>query len=127
MLPQLPERGESVHALMPGTFDLCQVITATVPRLPDLRHLRVASLCYSRRNVAELCGLLDARPGLALTLLVSVFFREHNRDLHDWAAGELSAFPGVRVAAARSHCKVVCFDTGPGDALVRRAWLGRRA
>ena len=27
-------------------------------------------------------------------------------------------FPGVKVAAARSHCKVVCFDLGTHDGLV---------
>jgi hypothetical protein len=118
LLPDLPERGEVVHALMCGTFDLCQVITATVPRLPALRHLRIATLCYSKRNIVELCSLLDTRKGLGLTLLVSSFHREHNKELHEWAVGELTAFPGVKVAAARSHCKVVTFDIADDDALV---------
>jgi hypothetical protein len=118
LLPELPEPGESVHALMLGTFDLCQVITATAKRLPTCRHLRIATLCYSKRNITELCSMLDERKGLALTLLVSVFHREHNKELHEWAVGELSDFPAVKVAAARSHCKVVCFDIGPNDGLV---------
>ncbi len=118
LLPELPMPGESIHALMLGTFDLAQVITATAKRLPTLRHLRIATLRYSKRNVAELAGLLDSRPGLALTLLVSVFFREHNKELHEWAVEELTAFSGVKIAAARSHCKVVSFDLGDSDALV---------
>lgn len=118
LLPELPERGESVHALMLGTFDLAQVITATVARLPALRHLRIATLCYSKRNIVELCSLLDARKGLGFTLLVSIFHREHNKELHEWAIGELTAFPSVNIAAARSHCKVVCFDIADDDALV---------
>src|SRR5436190_248440 len=79
LLPELPAPGESVHCLMLGTFDLCQVVTATAKRLPTLRRLRIATLCYSKRNVAELCSLLDTRGEnpLPLTLLVSVFFREH--------------------------------------------------
>ncbi len=118
LLPELPEQGEVVHALMTGTFDLAQVITAVVPRLPALRHLRIATLCYSKRNIVELCGLLDTSKGMALTLLVSSFHREHNKELHEWAIGELAAFPNVKVAAARTHCKVVCFDIAPADALV---------
>jgi len=120
LLPELPQPGEAVHCLMLGTFDLCQVVTATVRRLPNCRHLRIATLCYSKRNVAELCSLLEGRKGdlLALTLLVRVFFREHNKELHGHAVGELAQFPAVRVAAARSHCKVVCFDLGDADALV---------
>jgi hypothetical protein len=112
--------GEAIHALMLGTFDLCQVITATAKRLSELRHIRIATLCYSKRNVAELCSLLESRKEnpLALTLLVSVFFREHNKELHEWAAGELTQYPVVKVGAARSHCKVVCFDLSEADALV---------
>ena len=60
LLPDLPAQGEAVHALMVGTFDLCQVVTATVPRLPACHHLRIATLCYSKRNAAELLSLLDA-------------------------------------------------------------------
>jgi hypothetical protein len=103
---------------MTGTYDLCQVITAVVGRLPACRHLRVATLCYHRRNAAELLGLLEPRPGLSLTLLVSSFFRSYNQDLHEWFAGELRPYPAARVAAARSHCKVVCLDCGADDGLV---------
>jgi hypothetical protein len=118
LLPDLPERGEIVHALMLGSFDLAQVITATVPRLPALRHLRIATLCYSKRNIVELCSLLDTRKGLALTLLVSAFHREHNKELYEWAVGELTAFPNVKMAAARTHCKVTLFDIASDDAIV---------
>jgi hypothetical protein len=120
LLPELPEPRETVHCLMLGTFDLCQVISATAKRVPELRHLRVATLCYSKRNVAELCSLLEGRKDdpLALTLLVSVFFREHNKALHEYAVGELTEYPNVRIGAARSHCKVTLFDLGAGDGLV---------
>jgi hypothetical protein len=118
LLPELPEPGEAIHCLMLGTFDLCQVITAVAKRLPQCRHLRIATLCYSKRNIAELCSLLDTQKGLPLTLLVSVFHREHNKSLHEWAVEELTEYPGVKIAAARSHCKVVAFDLGEGDGLV---------
>jgi hypothetical protein len=118
LLPELPKSGEAVHALMTGTYDLCQVVTSVVGRLPACRHLRIATLCYNRRNAAELLGLLETRPALNLTLLVSSFFRSHNKELHEWFADELRAHPAARVAAARGHCKVVCFDLGADDGLV---------
>jgi hypothetical protein len=120
LLPELPKPGESVHALMTGTFDLCQVVTAVAARLPACRHPRVATLCYNKRNAVELLGLLETRSGdpLRLTLLVSSFFRSHNKELHEWFAEQLRPFPAARLAAARSHCKVVCFDLGPTDGLV---------
>lgn len=117
ILPDLPLPGTAHHVLMIGAFDLCQVIAATVPRLPDCTHLRIATLCYSKRNVAELCGLLD-RHKIALTLLVSAFFRDHNKELHERAVEELREFPGVAVGAARSHCKITCFDSATDTPLV---------
>src|SRR2546423_696893 len=83
LLPELPRPGEAVHALMTGTYDLCQVITATAARLPTLRQLRIATLCFSKRNAAELLSLLETRPGLRLTLLVSAFFKGHNKELFE--------------------------------------------
>ena len=118
LLPELPEPGESIHALMLGTFDLCQVIVPTVQRLPSCRYLRIATLCFSKRNAAELIGLLEARPGFNLTLLVSAFFKGHNKELFEKFTEELREYPNARLAAARSHCKVVCFEIGPADGMV---------
>ena len=119
LLSDLPAPGEAVHALMTGHYDLGQVVTATVNRTA-CRHLRIATLCYSKRNAADLLGVLEGRAAdpLRLTLLVSSFFRSHNKELHEWFAGQLDAHPTARMAAARSHCKVACFDLGPGDGLV---------
>ena len=103
---------------MTGTYDLCQVVAATIPRLPACQHLRIATLCFSKRNAAELLSLLDARPDMALTVLVSSFFRDHNKGLFESFADDLKAHPAARLAAARSHCKVVCFDVSADDALV---------
>jgi hypothetical protein len=118
LLPNLPEPGESIHVVMTGTFDLCQVLASVIGRLPHCRHIRIATLCYSRRNAVELLGLLESRPTLNVTLLVSDFFKGHNKELHEWFAEELREHSSARLAAARSHAKVVCFDIGPGDGLV---------
>lgn len=117
LLPELPRLGESVHALMLGFFDLAQVITATVARVPECRHVRIATLCFAKRNVADIVGMLAARPEMKFTLLVSVFFRDHNKDLYE-AAAEQIAGQGGRLAAARSHAKVCCIDSGPDDGIV---------
>ena len=76
-----------------------------------------------------MCSPLESRKAnpIALTLLVSVFFREHNKSLFDHAGTELTEYAGVRIAAARSHAKVVCWDLGPGDALVFEGSANLRA
>lgn len=126
LLPELPAKNETVHALMLGTFDLCQVIGATAKLLPDLRHLRIATLCFSKRNVRLLEGLLESR-GCVLTLLASKFFRAHNKEGYDASKTALEAFPNTRLAVAKNHCKVVCFDFGKRDGLVFEGSANLRA
>jgi len=118
LLPELPAPGESVHCLMTGAYDLCQVIVATVARLPTLNALRIATLCFSKRNTAELLAIVQQRPGLNLTVLVSAFFKGHNKEEFETFAADIAQHPNARLAAARSHAKVVTFDAGPGDGLV---------
>ena len=119
LLPELPAIGEAIHCLMLGTFDLMQVIAATMRLVPECRHLRIATLCFSKRNSAELLGILESRPALHLTLLVSEFFRGHNKELFEKFAEELRDYcDRARIAAARTHAKIVAFDLGPGDGIV---------
>ncbi|HEY3788468.1 MAG TPA: hypothetical protein VGL71_06415 [Urbifossiella sp.] len=119
LLPELPAAGEAIHCLMLGTFDLCQVIAATLRMVPQCRSLRIATLCFSKRNAAELLGFLETYPNLRLTLLVSAFFRSHNKELFEGFAEDLEEYRGrARLAAARTHAKIVTFDLGDADGLV---------
>lgn len=118
LLPELPKPGESVHCLMTGTYDLCQVIIATAARLPSLVALRIATLCFSKRNRGELLSLLEVRTGLKLVVLVSHSFKGHNKEECEAFAADLAQYPDARLVAARSHAKVVTFDAGPDDGLV---------
>lgn len=118
VVPQLPAPGESVHTLMLGRFDLCQVIEAAVALKHPVRHLRLASLCFSAKNTALLLRLLDSGRVQRLSLLVSEFFKAHNPDLYETFAADLAGRPGSRLAADRNHAKVTLFDHADGDALV---------
>lgn len=118
LLPELPAPGEAIHCLMLGTFDLCQVIAATLKLAPNCRHLRIATLCFSKRNAAELLGFLETYPALLMTLLVSTFFQGHNKELSERFVEMLKEYPQARMVAARTHAKVVTFDLGEEDGLV---------
>lgn len=114
LLPDLPEPGETVHCIMGGNFDLAQVIVATVKRHP-VSALRIATLCVNRRTMADVIGQLEAGNVGTLTVLVSGFFERHNKEEFAAIRGELTEHhAGSRIASARSHCKVVCFDFRDG-------------
>lgn len=117
LCPVLPEPGEHVHCLMTGYFDLAQVL-ADVARRTSPRAVRIATLCWSKRNVPDLAAVMAAAGGAPLVLVVSDYFRAHNKELVNFTRDQLAPFGGVRIVPCRSHAKVTTFDLGPGDGLV---------
>jgi hypothetical protein len=120
LCPQLPEPGEHVHCLMLGYFGLAPVI-ADVAARTNPRAVRIATLCWSMKNVEHLAGMMERRHAvgdpLPLTIVVSDFFRQHNKELVRHTRERLEPFGGVRIVPCRSHAKVTTFDLGPGDGL----------
>jgi hypothetical protein len=115
-LAVLPGPNEAVHCLMTGRFDLMYVLARLADRLGPVDDLKIATLCYNARNLAELVTLLDSGKVKRLTLLCSAFFRDHNKQL--WAETLEQLRPrGQRAAAARSHAKVVTFAFADGRRL----------
>ena len=115
LLPVIPAPGEAIHCLMGGNFDLGQVVVAIVKKHP-VSHLRIATLAYSKKTVAEALNAVEKKHVGRLTLLVSSFFATHNKDLFEWVNAEIAAhFPGSVQASARCHCKVVVFEFADGS------------
>jgi hypothetical protein len=64
VLPHLPARGEALHALLTGRYDLMVLITAVLERRPDVcAHLRLATLSLKQRNSYELLTLTPTPGG----------------------------------------------------------------
>ena len=107
VLDHLPEEGESLHALMNGWYDLAQLLIVLIERLGSVvLTMRIGTLSLSRRNARELAALLDQGRVRRLDVLCSSFFKRHDADIFEELAQEMHA-RGQRVAAARSHAKIV--------------------
>ena len=113
VLTVLPVEGESLHAIMTGRYDLAHLLSALVRRLGRIEAVRVATLSYNRKNLAELVDLLNSGAVGKMTLLCSSFFRDHNKELWEDTLTEFRG-RGQRAAAARSHCKVVTLAVAGG-------------
>jgi len=113
VLSVLPAEGESLHAIMTGRHDLMHLIVAAVDRLGIIESMRLATLSYNGRNLAEMLALLDSGKVKTLALLCSAFFRDHNKELWEETLSEFRD-RGQRAAAARSHCKVVTMAVACG-------------
>ena len=113
VLAVLPGEGETLHAMMTGRYDLMHAIVALIGSVGPCQEVRIATLSYNEKNLADMIILLDGGAVGKMTLLCSAFFRDHNRDL--WTE-TLDAFRsrGQRAAAARSHCKIVTLACADG-------------
>lgn len=113
VLPELPAVGESLHVMLTnGECDLCSVIVATIARV-KCRHLRLSTLAMSKRNAAELLGMLETQPEFRFTLILSEYFRSHNREAFTEFQEQLQEYPNTKIGAARVHCKLVLMDLLP--------------
>jgi hypothetical protein len=115
-LTVLPAAGETTHALMTGRYDLMHLLVCLIGRLGIVEAMRIATLSYNARNLAEMVRLLDSGQVKRLTLLCSKFFAEHNTELWEETLEEFRD-RGQRAAAARSHAKVVTFAFASGQRL----------
>jgi hypothetical protein len=111
ILTRLPAEGESLHAIMTGRYDLAHVLVVLLDRIGPAEAVRVATLSFNAKNLAELLSLLDKGKASRLTLLCSAFFKAHNTELWEEALAEFRD-RGQRIAAGRSHAKIVCIDLG---------------
>ena len=106
-LDKLPSDGESLHGIMTGFYDLMHLLIVILQRLESpCQVMRIATLSLSRRNVQEMAALIDGKQAAKIDLMTSDFFRKHDKEIFAELVQEFQS-RGQRVAAARSHCKIV--------------------
>ena len=105
-LPLIPAEGETLHGLMTGSYDLMHLLIVLLDKLGPCQEMQIATLSLSARNVTEMSALLDSGKVRQLSILVSDFFRRHDKVIFIELVTAFSK-RNQRVAAARSHCKIV--------------------
>lgn len=117
-LEVIPDRGDTLHAIMTGVYDLAHLLVALIERLASpVEQMRIATLSLSPKNVQELAGLMDAGSVRGLDVLVSDFFHKHDKSIFEELQQEVCK-RGGRVAVARSHCKIVTLALEDGRRFV---------
>jgi hypothetical protein len=107
----LPGPGEALHVVTTGLSDLMVLIVALIDLRPaPCRRLRLATLAFAARNLAEMLNLLERGKVGEITLLASCFHEAHNKALWAEARREFATSGKARIAAAHNHCKVCCLE-----------------
>jgi hypothetical protein len=114
----IPAPGESLHAVMSGTYDLMMVLVAILQRFGcPCEAMRIATLSFNKRNCHEILAQLDAGKVGRFSLLCSEYFRDNDSEVYQAIRQELVK-RGQRLAACRNHCKVVTLAFADATRLV---------
>jgi len=114
ILDCLPAVNEVLWGVLYGYFDLCHLLLALLHRIPGTcLHLRCATLSLSLRNAHELGALLDIGAVRRLDCLCSDFMAKQDKEIFT-ALLDTMHQRGQRVAAARSHCKLLLLEMDDG-------------
>lgn len=107
LVARLPDTGEGLFLLLTGRFDYAHLLAVILDKLGCVvERMRVSTLSMNERSLSELLAMVDSGKVLSLDLLVSKFYRSHNPEVFERAKEEFGKRRGLRLAAARCHCKV---------------------
>jgi len=115
----LPKPEESLHLIVDGRFEPCDMIPAT-RRLSDpatIKSLTVTTLGLNEDNIAQICRAIDAGKIGTATIITSHYFRAAERPLYEWMKKEIEQ-RGGRVRGLRTHAKIMLMETTDGNCYV---------
>lgn len=112
-IQQLPAADESIHCVLNGEFALFDFLPAVLELSGQpCDELWIATLGFSKANVAALGELIDAGQVKSVCICCSTYFWGSDRPIYDMAA-ELCAKHGFRTPAPlRNHAKLLLIKTG---------------
>lgn len=111
----LPEEGESLHFVIDGRFEPCDLIPATrrLSHPATISELTITTLSYNLENVATLCNGLDQGKIGRLLLVPSRYFARVEKPLFNHTLEELTK-RGSRVIAGEVHTKLILMEMTDG-------------
>lgn len=118
-LDRLPDVGESFHAVMRGNYHAWDLVPAVLKLAAPatIERLSVATLGFNKSNATELLELFDAGQIIAVDFVCSCYFKSTCANEFGLLHEGLTA-RGQRIAAVRSHAKILGFELSDGRALI---------
>lgn len=121
LVQALPEPGDTTHAILRGDFILGDLIPPMLDHYGPATTLIVATLGMSARQADQLATLIDTGKASQIRLILSHYFANVDRSgiyaevLDRIEATRRRTTPDtIRVAVARTHAKILAFQTRDG-------------
>ncbi|MCH7872905.1 MAG: hypothetical protein IID33_14515 [Planctomycetes bacterium] len=115
----LPVRGESLHAVMSGSYHLFAIVTAILKLAEPvtMKRLTVGTLSFNKDNAAELLDLIDRGKIAKCDFVCSCYYKSAEPEVFDGFVSEMQQ-RGQRVVAVRNHAKLLLAEMSDGNAYV---------
>jgi len=112
----IPAADESLHLAISGRFALWNVVPAVLKLASTpISELRIATLGFSKKNIGELCSLLDEGQIGHAKLLASHYFKSTSGDIYEHARTELEKRPDrATFLSLRNHAKLLLMKLADG-------------
>jgi hypothetical protein len=114
---RIPDAFECFHLLCRGTYALWDMVPAILElAAPNkITTLYIATLGFSKQNIAELCELIDAGAIGHVSLLCSHYFKGTSGGICETAKAEFEKRPNAtRFLSIRTHCKILAVQLTDG-------------
>lgn len=112
-LSEIPNPTTAIHTIISGRFALWDYVPAVIQLGGTIESLYLATLGFSRKNMAELSAMLDAGQIGSVSLICSHYFKGTSNGIYEFAAEQLSA-RGQRFLSIRTHAKIVLIKLADG-------------
>lgn len=112
---QLPDENESLHFVIDGRFEPCDLIPAT-RRLSDpavIDDLVITTLGLNSDNIATIARGLDQGKIKRATVIVSHYFKKAEPALYEMLRSEIEP-RGGKVYGLRTHSKLILMEMSDG-------------
>jgi hypothetical protein len=118
-LGKMPADGEAIHIVISGRFALWD-FTPAILNLSgsSIDTLHVATLGFSKRNIAKMCEMLDTGKIGTVHLLCSHYFAGTSGPIYNFAVQEFASRPAAKFLSVRTHAKMILIALADGRRLV---------
>ena len=128
-LGEIPGENRAIHLVINGRFALWDFVGAILILAGEpvtIEQLHLATLGFSKKNIAQLADLLDAGKVGSVSLLCSHYFKGTSTPIYDFAVEQLSA-RGQRFLSVRTHAKVVLAKLSDGRVITMESSANLRS
>ena len=124
-LGELPAPGEDVVLILDMKYHGWDLVTAILNAGGSPARVWIATLGFNARQADNLAERIDSGQISAVTMIVSDMFEQKNR-AECAALRRALGDRGQRIATARNHAKLVCFEFETGERIALHGSLNLR-